>query len=113
MTPTSDVDPSGYRRYIKDGTYWTVRKRRDFEVVRLQAGTYEQVDFWGAYSSSGAAAGAAAQLAYQQGVQDAEENLRGKLHQVLAGMGLGPTAVPAPEVPPEEAAALSEPDERE
>ncbi len=111
VTDSSDTPSARYRRYSKDGTYWTVRKRgRYYEVVRLQPGTYEQVDSWGAYNSAGAAAGAAAELAYQQGVEDAQEDLRAKLHGVLAGMGLGPVAVPAPEVRPEDTAKLPEPD---
>ncbi len=88
-----------------------MRKRgRYFEVVRLRVGTYEQVASWGAYNSSGAAAGAAAELAYQQDFQDAQDALRGQLHEVLAGMGLGPVAVPAPELAPDQAAALPDVD---
>ena len=91
MTDPAPAAPTGgYRRFTSDGTYWTVRKRGGYsEVVRLRTGTYEEVETWGAYNSAGAAAGAAAELAYQQGFQDAQEQLRGKLHDVLAGMGTG------------------------
>jgi len=111
MLLMSDQPASGYRRYTSDDTYWTARKRgRFFEVVRLRTGTYEQVDSWGAYSSAGAAAGAAATLAYQQGQEDAQAAFTAKLHDVLATMGLGSVAVPAPEVAPEDTEGLPDVD---
>ncbi len=93
--------PSGYRNYSSDGTYWTVRKHQATDwVVRIDpnSGGYVWDDVWGGYSSAGHAAGAAALLAYKQGVADATARLRGVLHDALEGVGLG--SLPDPAKPP-------------
>ncbi|TDW90509.1 hypothetical protein EV137_4327 [Kribbella pratensis] len=79
-----------YRDYTADGTYWTVRKRgKTFWVLRLKSGSQEQCDVWGGYTSPGAAASAAAQLAYGQAVDEVRDRLRVTLHGALEEIGLG------------------------
>ena len=96
----------GYRNYTADGTYWTVRKQGStFWVVRIDnsSGYYEWTEVWGGYSVAGAAAGAAAQLAYAQGAKDALATVRTTLHEALDAVGLGMQLPPAPAVPPTQA----------
>lgn len=99
MSP-SKKRPVGYRNYSSDGTYWTVRKQgKVYWVVRIdvQDGEYWAEETWGGYQSAGAAAGAAAQLAYRQGKKDAADEIRKTLHKSLDRIGLG---VPEPQKPP-------------
>lgn len=105
--------PSGYRNYTADGTYWTVRKQgRTYWVVRIDpsGGGYEPVEWWGGYHRAGAAGGAAAQLAYNQGVAEVKEVLRGRLHGALEGIGLGAPVSPPPVAPKEAPPALGDED---
>lgn len=105
----------GYRRYTTDGTYWTVRKYNGyFWAVRIDpsSGTYTWAETWGGYVNAGPAAGAAAQLAYLQGVKDAGDKVRSSLHDALESVGLGaplppPAPIPAPAAPPTDDDAAS------
>jgi hypothetical protein len=97
----ADKKADSYRDYTADGTYWTVRKRRDtFWVLRLKSGSQEQCEIWGGYTSPGAAASAAAQLAYGQAVDEVRDRLRATLHDALEEIGLGA----GPQKPPVSAA---------
>ncbi|MBF4998369.1 hypothetical protein IRT45_14535 [Nocardia sp. BSTN01] len=101
--------PSGYRNYTADGTYWTVRKYgKIFWVVRIDptGGGYRIVDSWGGYRAAGHAGGAAAQLAYNQAVDEVKHKLRGRLHEALDGIGLGAPVAAAPVSPKDTPAAL-------
>lgn len=109
MTETTGV--AGYRNYSADGTYWTVRKcGGTYWVVRIDrsAGRYDWLENFGGYEYAGAAGGAAAQLAYRQGVQDATARIRSTLHGALEDLGLGVPPMPPP-APVPATAAPSEP----
>lgn len=90
--------------YTSDGTYWTgrIRDNGKLEVVRLKSDTYGTVESWGSYEKHGAAVAAAAQLAYAQGQADAKAELSAAVHAALAGVGLTPVAVEAPDEEPDE-----------
>ncbi|MEO3777286.1 hypothetical protein ABGB16_10630 [Micromonospora sp. B11E3] len=93
-----------YRNYTADGSYWTVRKQGSvYWVVRMRRvnGSYEYLDTWGGYERAGAAAGAAAQLAYHQAREDVLKELVGNLHNALDRAGLGAPPAPAPVRPPD------------
>lgn len=84
-----------------DGTYWTVRRYNGaYWVVMIDnsAGDYQWVDSWGGYQYAGAAASAAAQLAYAQGVEDERARLRESLHEALDDAGLGQLKPEAPQI---------------
>ncbi|WP_169701893.1 hypothetical protein [Janibacter terrae] len=89
--------------YMADGTYWTGREGANgfLEVLRLEATSTDYVihEVWGSYKKRGSAVAAAAQLAYQQGRADALAEMQAKVHQALAGIGLGPIAVEGPDAP--------------
>ncbi|WP_425720936.1 hypothetical protein [Micromonospora sp. DT233] len=88
-----------YRNYTADGSYWTVRKQGSiYWVARMRRsnGTYEWLEVWGGYERAGAAAGAAAQLAYSQARKDVLKELVGNLHTALDKAGLGALPTPAP-----------------
>ncbi|TQL04656.1 hypothetical protein [Cellulomonas sp. SLBN-39] len=102
----------GYRSYTADGSWWTVRTYGGtYWVVRVRHadhGGYEVVQWFDKYAKAGWAAGAAAQLAYAQGVADAKARMVGALHGALDEIGLGfpepsvpASSVPASEVPSE------------
>ncbi|AEI12676.1 hypothetical protein [Cellulomonas gilvus] len=90
----------GYRSYTADGSWWTVRTYGStYWVARVrhaEGGGYEVVQWFEAYAKAGWAAGAAAQLAYAQGVADAKAQVVRALHGALDEVGLG---VPEPPVP--------------
>ncbi|RAN94261.1 hypothetical protein [Micromonospora noduli] len=93
-----------YPNYTADGSYWTVRKQGSiYWVARMRRvnGSYEWLDTWGGYERAGAAAGAAAQLAYNQAREDVLKELVGTLHTALDGAGLGALPTPAPVRPPD------------
>lgn len=103
----STTQGPGWRDYTADHTYWTGRQRGEYvEVVRLHSGTFAEEEIWGSYRSTGAAVGAAAQLAYLQGKADAERELKTRLHEVLDSIGLGALPVVAPDLTPGETAQL-------
>jgi hypothetical protein len=97
---------TGYRNYTANGKYWTVRKYgATYWVVLIDpsSGSYVWDEVWGGYATAGGAGGAAAQLAYVQGQQDALAKAATALHTSLNALGLGlPTPPPAP-VPPSSA----------
>ncbi|WP_409332336.1 hypothetical protein [Trujillonella humicola] len=100
---TSSQRRAGYRNYTADGRYWTVRKYgATYWVVLIDpsSGSYVWDEIWGGYATAGGAGGAAAQLAYVQGQQDALGKVAQSLHVALDELGLGlPKPPPAP-VPP-------------
>lgn len=93
-------DPSnGYRAYTTDGTYWTGRRSGSNVKVVRKGAEYETVETFGTYSRVGSAVGAAAQLAYAQGWNDAQRELSNKVHEALTAVGLSaPVVVDAPDV---------------
>ena len=97
---------AGYRNYTANGKYWTVRKYgATYWVVLIDpsSGSYVWDEVWGGYATAGGAGGAAAQLAYVQGQQDALQKVTASLHLALDELGLGlPKPPPAP-VPPSSA----------
>ncbi|GAB3934460.1 hypothetical protein GCM10027614_07510 [Micromonospora vulcania] len=107
-----------YRNYTADGSYWTVRKQGSiYWVVRMRRvnGSYEWLETWGGYERAGAAAGAAAQLAYNQAREDVLKELVGTLHTALDRAGLG-ALHPRPGAAPDRsqlpaAAELDEPED--
>lgn len=114
MTDTTGA--AGYRNYSADGTYWTVRKYNDTYWVVLidrSAGGYDWKEVWGGYAHAGWAGGAAAQLAYRQGVQDATARIRGTLHDALKDLGLGVPPVPPPAPVPASTAPASPVDDED
>lgn len=87
-----------YTSYTRDGTYWTLRKRGQwFLVLRLQSGSYAEVERYGWYRRAGAAATAVGALTYRSTLQEATAVIRDGLQQRLDEMGLG--AVPTPDRP--------------
>lgn len=89
------------RDYTSDGTYWTVRKvGKVYWVVRIDNNNsdYRWAEIWGGYYRAGAAGGAAAELAYNQGKRDVAQQLRKSLHGALDSVGLG-APKPAPVQP--------------
>jgi len=89
------------RDYTSDGTYWTVRKvGKVYWVVRIDNNNsdYRWAEIWGGYYRAGAAGGAAAELAYNQGKRDVAQQLRESLHGALDSVGLG-APKPAPVQP--------------
>jgi hypothetical protein len=87
-----------YTAYTQDGTYWTLRKRGNwFLVLRLESGTYSEVERYGWYWRAGAAATAVGALTYRVALQEAKDIIRDGLQQRLDEMGLG--AVPKPDRP--------------
>lgn len=98
-----------YTDYTTDSTYWTIRKRGNwYLVLKLQSGTYDEVDRWGWYSRAGAAATAVGLLSYQQGLSDGERMMREALQEKLSELGL---AVPKPDKPARDEPAEGEPEE--
>lgn len=87
-----------YTAYAQDDTYWTLRKRGNwYLVVRLQSGTYDEVERWGWYRRAGAAATAVGVLSYTKGIADGHTIIGAALQQKLAELGL---IVPAPDEGP-------------
>ncbi|NHO84947.1 hypothetical protein [Micromonospora sp. CMU55-4] len=89
------------RDYTSDGTYWTVRKvGKVYWVVRIDNNNsdYRWAEIWGGYYRAGAAGGAAAELAYNQGKRDVAQQLKASLHGALDSVGLG-APKPAPVQP--------------
>lgn len=102
----------GYRSYTADGSWWTVRTYGDtYWVVRVrhaEGGEYEVAQWFDRYAKAGWAAGAAAQLAYAQGVADAKAQVVEALHGALDEVGLG---MPTPPVPASSTSPSDVPDE--
>jgi len=87
-----------YTGYTQDGTYWTLRKRgKWFLVLRLESGSYGEVERYGWYRRAGAAATAVGALTYRVALQEATDIIRDGLQARLDEMGLG--AVPKPDRP--------------
>ncbi|MFC7374172.1 hypothetical protein ACFQRD_02690 [Brachybacterium sp. GCM10030268] len=89
--------------YTADGTYWTgrVRDNGNLEVVRLRSDGYVTVQSIGSYIKHGSAVAAAAQLAYAQGQADARAELSAAIFTSLAGVGISPVTVEAPDEEPD------------
>ncbi len=87
-----------YTGYTQDGTYWTLRKRgKWFLVLRLESGSYGEVERYGWYRRAGAAATAVGALTYRVALQEATDIIRDGLQARLDEMGLG--AIPKPDRP--------------
>ena len=87
-----------YTSYTADGTYWTLRTRgRWFLVLRLESGTYAEVERWGWYRKAGAAATAVGALTYRSALEDARDSIRDGLQLRLDEIGLG--VIPKPDRP--------------
>ena len=99
-----------YTAYAQDDTYWTLRKRgKWFLVLRLNAGTYDEVERWGWYRKAGAAATAVDLLSYTKGIADGNVIIASALQDKLNELGL---IVPKPDQgPKDEPAGAMEDDE--
>lgn len=99
-----------YTAYTQDGTYWTLRKRGQwFLVLRLESGTYDEVERYGWYRRAGAAATAVGALTYRVALHEATNIIRDGLQARLDEMGLG--AIPKPDRPGTETPRDAAPDE--
>ncbi len=87
-----------YTAYTRDGTYWTLRTRgKWYLVLKLESGTYREVDRYGWYRRAGAAATAVGALTYREALSEATDVIRDSLQSRLDEIGLG--AIPKPDRP--------------